>query len=134
MAVGDDDQNIYAFRYEAVTDYLVENYRSSANIIAASNQIIAGNRARLKAGYPIRSNHARREEPPDGGEWQRAADDERRLYYVGMTRVRESLILCEGRRCSNPFTRVLEGDEIVRLSMPLLRRFGVPSVPGVILC
>ena len=48
LAVGDDDQNIYSFRgtsnefihrfqtdYQAKVDYLVENYRSSAKIIAA---------------------------------------------------------------------------------------------------
>ncbi|MDN5869230.1 MAG: ATP-dependent helicase, partial [Nitrococcus sp.] len=83
LAVGDDDQNIYAFRatsnefitrfqsdYEAATDYLVENYRSSANIVAAANQIIAGNRGRLKAEHPIRINHTRREAPA-GGRWQR---------------------------------------------------------------
>ena len=54
MAVGDDDQNIYAFRnastkfirkfeddYDAKRHHLVENYRSTSNIINSSNQLIA---------------------------------------------------------------------------------------------
>ena len=58
LAVGDDDQNIYAFRahqydfirrfeedYEAQIDYLVENYRSSRHIIEAANALIAATRS-----------------------------------------------------------------------------------------
>ncbi len=83
LAVGDDDQNIYRFRgasiefirrfqqdYDAKLYYLVENYRSSANIIAAANGLIARNTDRMKTGYPIRVNKARRNLPP-GGNWQR---------------------------------------------------------------
>ncbi len=83
LAVGDDDQNIYAFRhtsnefiqrfqtdYEAGTDYLVENYRSTAHIIAAANAVIAGSPGRLKADHSIRINHARRNDAP-GGRWAR---------------------------------------------------------------
>lgn len=56
LAVGDDDQNIYAwsgtnnryierFRedYSASTSYLVDNYRSSAHIIEAANTVIGRN-------------------------------------------------------------------------------------------
>ena len=32
----------------------------------------------------------------DGGDWREASDDERRLYYVGMTRAKENLVLCQG--------------------------------------
>ena len=52
-AVGDDDQNIYSFsgssteyihrfeaEYRAQTTYLVENYRSTDNIIEAANSVI----------------------------------------------------------------------------------------------
>lgn len=83
MAVGDDDQNIYAFRgtrnefirrfqedYRAKVEYLVENFRSSAHIIAAANEVISACADRLKAGHPIRINHARRNDAP-GGRWQK---------------------------------------------------------------
>lgn len=75
LAVGDDDQNIYTFRganiqfirqfeqdYSAHTHYLVENYRSTKNIIAAANQLIALNSDRMKTGHPIQINSARRSE------------------------------------------------------------------------
>ncbi len=81
LAVGDDDQNIYAFRgtsnafirrfqddYEAAPEYLVENYRSSGHIIAAANAIVGAAQDRLKRDHPIRINHARRDDPP-GGRW-----------------------------------------------------------------
>ena len=83
FAVGDDDQNIYAFAGASVefirrfeTDYaakpafLIENYRSSAHIIAAANRLIAPARQRLKAEHPIAIDRARRKAAP-GGDWQR---------------------------------------------------------------
>lgn len=82
LAVGDDDQNIYAWRdtnnryiqqfctdYTAQTSYLVENYRSSQHIITAANQLIGHNPDRLKAAEPIQINHGRIAEP-FGGAWQ----------------------------------------------------------------
>ena len=72
FAVGDDDQNIYAFtgasvafirRFEA--DYgpqpafLTDNYRSSGHIIAAANAWIASARQRMKTDRPIQINRAR---------------------------------------------------------------------------
>jgi ATP-dependent DNA helicase RecQ len=82
LAVGDDDQNIYAFRktsnefiqlfeqdYQARVEYLVENYRSSQHIIDVANAVIADNRGRLKANHPIRINHARAA-APRGGRWE----------------------------------------------------------------
>jgi len=81
FAVGDDDQNIYAFRGASVefirrfeTDYgpkpsyLLGNYRSSAHIIAAANAVIEPARQRLKAEHPIHIDKARTKEPP-GGTW-----------------------------------------------------------------
>ena len=81
FAVGDDDQNIYAFsgasvefirRFEADygprPTYLIENYRSTAHIIEASNTLIKPARQRLKSEYPIRIDGARRKNPP-GGDW-----------------------------------------------------------------
>jgi len=82
FAVGDDDQNIYAFAgasvefirrfaadYQAQTRYLVENYRSTANIIDVANRLIAGAATRMKTAEPIRINAARAKSAP-GGDWQ----------------------------------------------------------------
>lgn len=82
LAVGDDDQNIYAFAgasaqfirrfaddYQAKTHFLVENYRSSAHIIAVANAVIAPARSRMKQDHPISINRTRLKSPP-GGEWQ----------------------------------------------------------------
>lgn len=79
FAVGDDDQNIYGFNdtsvefihsfgqdYNAKTSYLVENFRSTAHIIAAANRVIAPAANRMKVAHPIRINDLRREEPPGG--------------------------------------------------------------------
>lgn len=79
LAVGDDDQNIYRFRgtnvefirrfhqdYKADIHYLVENYRSTANIIAAANQLIAHNHDRMKTEHPIRINSGRKSLPAGG--------------------------------------------------------------------
>lgn len=83
LAVGDDDQNIYAWRhakvrhlrqfkkeFKAKLHYLVENYRSTRHIIEASNALIQHNRDRMKIDRPIRINDARECQPP-GGVWQR---------------------------------------------------------------
>ena len=82
FAVGDDDQNIYAFngasvefirRFEAdygpSPSYLVGNYRSSGHIIAAANAVIEPARERMKAGHPIHIDEAREKNPP-GGAWE----------------------------------------------------------------
>ncbi len=82
FAVGDDDQNIYAFDgksveyirrfesdYKARRAYLIDNYRSSANIVEAANSLIAPARQRMKPDHPIRIDSARREDLP-GGAWE----------------------------------------------------------------
>ena len=81
FAVGDDDQNIYAFSGASVRfirrfqadygprpTYLTGNYRSTANIVSAANTVIAPARERMKAGHPIHVDRARAKDPP-GGEW-----------------------------------------------------------------
>ena len=81
FAVGDDDQNIYAFAGASIefirrfeTDYaakpvwLTENYRSTAHIIAAANAVIAPAAQRMKAGHDITVNRARARAAP-GGDW-----------------------------------------------------------------
>ena len=79
LAVGDDDQNIYAFRgasidyirrfqkdYDAELHGLVENYRSTGHVIAAANALIAHNRERMKTGQPIRIDRRRGSQPAGG--------------------------------------------------------------------
>ncbi len=81
FAVGDDDQNIYAFAgasiafirkfeedYSARPVWLTENYRSTAHVIAAANAVIIPGAGRMKAGHEITVNRARTTAPP-GGEW-----------------------------------------------------------------
>ncbi|WP_298826364.1 RecQ family ATP-dependent DNA helicase [uncultured Piscinibacter sp.] len=79
MAVGDDDQNIYSFKgasvefirrfqtdYGGEVTYLVENFRSTQNIIAAANHVIQRANDRMKVDHPIRINTARASDPPGG--------------------------------------------------------------------
>ncbi len=93
FAVGDDDQNIYAFSgasvefirrfesdYKSKPTYLVENYRSTKHIIAAANAIIETARNRLKTNHPITIDRKRMKEP-DGGVWEN-------LDTIGKGRVR----------------------------------------------
>ena len=82
FAVGDDDQNIYAFNgtsvefirrfekdYGPKPTYLTANYRSTRHIVAAANAVIEPARERMKAGHPIRVNRARAKDPA-GGAWE----------------------------------------------------------------
>ncbi len=81
FAVGDDDQNIYAFKgssvafirrfeadYGAKPIFLTDNYRSTGNIIAAANALIEPAHQRMKAGHTIHVNRTRSKEPA-GGAW-----------------------------------------------------------------
>ena len=87
FAVGDDDQNVYSFKgasvrfiqqfsqdYRASVDYLIGNYRSTANIIEAANRCIEPAAARMKRDHQIQINSERQADPP-GGRWS-ALDDE----------------------------------------------------------
>ena len=82
MAVGDDDQSIYAFKganvafirrfqqdYDAKDKYLTENYRSTKAIITTANRLIARNTDRMKISQEIRVNRAR-DADPLGGSWE----------------------------------------------------------------
>lgn len=82
FAVGDDDQNIYAFdgasvkyirRFEEDFDaraaYLVENYRSTQHLIDFANAVIDPAAERMKAEQPIRINSAR-QNAAKGGRWE----------------------------------------------------------------
>ena len=81
FAVGDDDQNIYAFNgssvefirrfeadYRAKPEFLTDNYRSTRHIIEAANAVIQPARQRMKTGHPIAINRGRAKEP-SGGAW-----------------------------------------------------------------
>ena len=48
--------------------FLIDNYRSTAHIIAAANAVIEPARQRMKTGHPIGIDRARAKEPP-GGMW-----------------------------------------------------------------
>jgi ATP-dependent DNA helicase RecQ len=116
FAVGDDDQNIYAFDgasvefirrfeadYSAKPSHLLENYRSTANIIQASNRVIASAADRMKTDHDITVDAARREDPPGGAL--------ERLDSVGRGRVQ---IL---KDAEDPMTQaVLAVEELERLS------------------
>lgn len=82
FAVGDDDQNIYAFAgasvefirrfsedYKARTEFLIENYRSTHHIIDVANRVIARAASRMKT-EAIRVNAVRAKSAP-GGSWQK---------------------------------------------------------------
>ena len=84
FAVGDDDQNIYAFNGASVEfirrfekdygprpSFLTANYRSTGHVVAAANAVIAPAAERMKAEHPIHVNRARAHDPP-GGPWEAA--------------------------------------------------------------
>lgn len=83
FAVGDDDQNIYAFKgasvefirrfeadYKSRPAFLTENYRSTHHIISVANAVIEPAQDRMKVDNPIRVNRARSRDP-QGGEWEK---------------------------------------------------------------
>ena len=80
FAVGDDDQNIYAFDgasvefirrfeqdYATKPVFLVENFRSTHHIIDAANCMIAPARNRMKVDNPVTIDRARGKGEPGGG-------------------------------------------------------------------
>ena len=81
FAVGDDDQNIYAFKgssvrfirsfehdYSAKPQFLTDNYRSTRHIIEAANAVIEPAQDRMKVDNEIRIDRARAKDAP-GGLW-----------------------------------------------------------------
>lgn len=114
FAVGDDDQNIYAFKgasvafirrfeadYKARPAYLLDNYRSTAHIIDAANTLIRPAAERLKADHPIRVNQARRGAPFGGGWQTRDAVGHGRVQVLpagGDPRLQAMAIMTELRR------------------------------------
>lgn len=95
FAVGDDDQNIYAFRgadvrfirqfeadYQARRHHLVENYRSTRHIIDCANSVIVPARERMKTDHAIRIDHARRDFPEGGSFTQRDPLTQGRVHIL----------------------------------------------------
>jgi len=87
LAVGDDDQSIYAFRgadvrfirrfeedYESDRYALTSNYRSTAAIVKASAGVIEGNRNRMKTGLPLHVDPKRQADPAGASVRLLAAD------------------------------------------------------------
>ncbi len=122
FAVGDDDQNIYGFKgasveyirrfekdYKARPAHLVENYRSTANIINASSCVIRQAGERMKADHDLVVNANRKSDPP-GGELER-------LDAVGRGRVQ---ILHEAST----------KNEQAALALKELRRLSGLALPG----
>ena len=110
MAVGDDDQSIYAFRGARVgnmADFvrefgvrhqikLEQNYRSHGHILHAANLLISHNQRRLGknlrtalgAGEPVRVLQA----PSDFAEAEWVVDEIRHLVREGGLRDRKSVV------------------------------------------
>ena len=116
FAVGDDDQNIYAWKgasvryirrfaqdYQAKEEYLVENYRSSSFIIDAANRCIAGAAERLKRDHSPRID-ARRLADPLGGIW---------ASHDGIAKGRVQILHLKGGQLSQAVAAV---EELKRLS------------------
>jgi ATP-dependent DNA helicase RecQ len=116
FAVGDDDQNIYAFTgasirfirqfetdYSARPEFLIENYRSTRHIITAANAVIAPAANRMKAGHEIAIDRKRSKEPGGG--------DMASLDPVGQGRVQ--VLNCQSSDVAQAMAAV---DELVRLS------------------
>jgi ATP-dependent DNA helicase RecQ len=116
FAVGDDDQNIYAFSgasvefirrfeedYKARSFYLTDNYRSTAHIIDAANAVIAPARQRMKTEHPIHIDRARRKDR-DGGLWTEldpVAQGKVQILPVGDTPITQAqAVIAELRRLS----------------------------------
>ena len=116
FAVGDDDQNIYAFNgssvefirrfeadYGAKPSYLTDNYRSTAHIIAAANAVIEPARQRMKSGNPIHIDRTRAQEP-QGGSWPErdpVARGRVQILPVGDTRITQAqAVVAELKRLS----------------------------------
>ena len=117
FAVGDDDQNIYAFSgasvkfirrfeedYSARSFFLTDNYRSTDHIIEAANRVIKPARQRMKREHPIQIDQARREDPP-GGVWTEidsVAQGRVQILPVGDTPITQAqAVIAELKRLSD---------------------------------
>jgi ATP-dependent DNA helicase RecQ len=104
FAVGDDDQNIYGFKgasvgfirsfqqdYQAKPVYLIENYRSTTNIIEVANALIAPASERMKAMYPIRIDRGRVKNPPGGANFDAVGQGRVQILPTGNTDITQAM-------------------------------------------
>ena len=117
FAVGDDDQNIYAFNgssvefirrfeedYAARPIFLTDNYRSTDHVIEAANTVIESARQRMKTGHPIHVDRARAKESP-GGAWAEldpVARGRVQILHTGATAISQAqTVVAELKRLSS---------------------------------
>ena len=117
FAVGDDDQNIYAFNgssvefirrfeedYSARSFFLTDNYRSTAHVIEATNAVIEPARQRMKTEDPIHVDRARGKDL-HGGVWTEldsVAQGRVQILPVGETLITQAqAVIAELRRLSS---------------------------------
>ncbi|KAB8044565.1 RecQ family ATP-dependent DNA helicase [Janthinobacterium aquaticum] len=149
MAVGDDDQNIYSFKganiefirrfqadYEGELTYLVENFRSTQNIISAANHVIQRGVERMKVDHPIRIN-AQRKDAPRGGHWA-ALDKESRGAVRLITcppgaNLQVQLVYAEIERIRriDPTVRLSEIAVLCRTHAPLEKMRAICDIEGL---
>ena len=117
FAVGDDDQNIYAFNgssvefirrfeedYSARSFFLTDNYRSTAHVIEAANAVIEPARQRMKTEDSIHVDRARGKDL-HGGVWTEldsVAQGRVQILPVGETLITQAqAVIAELRRLSS---------------------------------
>ncbi|HEY1091898.1 MAG TPA: ATP-dependent helicase, partial [Burkholderiaceae bacterium] len=149
MAVGDDDQNIYSFKganiefirrfradYEGDLTYLVENFRSTQNIISAANHVIQRGADRMKVDHPIRIDERRKDDLP-GGRWA-ALDKEGRgavrlITSPAAPNLQAQLVHAEIERirCIDPTVKLSEIAVLCRTHAPLEKMRAICDVEGL---
>ena len=117
FAVGDDDQNIYAFNgssvefirrfeedFSARSFFLTDNYRSTAHVIEAANAVIEPARQRMKTEDSIHVDRARGKDL-HGGVWTEldsVAQGRVQILPVGETLITQAqAVIAELRRLSS---------------------------------
>lgn len=106
FAVGDDDQNIYGFKgasvgfirsfqqdYNAKPVYLIENYRSTVNIIESANALIETAKERMKADHPIRVDKGRAKNPPGGDNQDAVGRGSVQILPAGNNDITQALVV-----------------------------------------
>lgn len=104
MAVGDDDQNIYAWDganvrfirrfakdYQSRIIYLSTNYRSRPGIIRSANTLIANNQDRMKTEHPTIPGPAWRNQAQSPGVSLIHCPDQARVFKAALSTVQDLL-------------------------------------------
>ena len=149
MAVGDDDQNIYSFKgasiefirrfqadYEGELTYLVENFRSTQNIISAANHVIQRGADRMKVNHPIRID-ARRKDDPTGGRWSELDKENRGVVQLITSpptpNLQAQLVFAEIQRIRSvdPRVKLSEIAVLCRTHAPLEKMRAICDVEGL---